>query len=125
MRSDFWPDQTEADMRAWLERSDAAVFVAERARRVLCGFAEVGERPYVDGCETSPVAYLEGWYVEADWRRRSVGTQLVRAVEAWARARGHRELASDTQLDNLVSQRAHGRLGFAETERLVLFRKAL
>jgi RimJ/RimL family protein N-acetyltransferase len=34
-------------------------------------------------------------------------------------------LAADTHLENTGSQRAHARLGFEETERLVLFRKAL
>jgi aminoglycoside 6'-N-acetyltransferase I len=125
MRSALWPDQTDADMAAWLARPDAAVIVAERAPTRLCGFAEVGERPYVDGCASSPVAYLEGWYVDPEHRRQSVGAQLLRAVEAWARARHHRELASDTQLDNLISQRAHTRLGFSETERHVLYRKAI
>jgi aminoglycoside 6'-N-acetyltransferase I len=112
-------------MRAWLARADAAVLVAERDPSRLCGFAEVGERPYADGCDTSPVAYLEGWYVDPDARRRAVGAELMRAVEAWARSRGYRELASDTGLANVVSQRAHERLGFTETERSVLYRKVL
>jgi aminoglycoside 6'-N-acetyltransferase I len=99
--------------------------VAERAPGALCGFAEVAERPYADGCATSPVAYPEGWYVDPDWRRATVGAQLVRAAESWARTRGYRELASDTPLDNLISQHAHERLGFIETERLVLYRKTL
>ena len=125
MRSALWPDQTEADMVAWLARSDAAVLVADRSRGSLCGFAEVGERSYADGCVTSPVAYLEGWYVDPDVRRQSIGAQLVRAVEEWARARHYRELASDTQLDNLVSQAAHQRLGFEEAGRGVLYKKTL
>jgi aminoglycoside 6'-N-acetyltransferase I len=97
----------------------------ERGAARLGGFAEVGARPFADGCATSPVAYLEGWYVDPDLRRQAVGAQLIRGAEAWARSRGYRELASDTQLDNVVSQRAHERLGFSETERLVLYRKAL
>jgi aminoglycoside 6'-N-acetyltransferase I len=125
MRTALWPDQTEADMAAWLARADAAVLVAERGPNGLCGFAEVGERSHADGCATSPVAYLEGWYVDPDVRRRSVGTQLIRAVEAWARERRYRELASDVELHNLVSQQAHNRLGFQETDRSVLYRKAL
>ncbi len=125
MRTALWPDQTEADMAAWLARRDAGVLVAERAPGRLCGFAEVGERSYADGCVTSPVAYLEGWYVDPDVRRQSIGSQLVRAVEEWARARQYRELASDTQLHNLVSQAAHQKLGFEEAERSVLYRKAL
>jgi aminoglycoside 6'-N-acetyltransferase I len=128
MRRVLWPEQRETDMTAWLERTDAAVIVAERRPANsgrLCGFAEVGERACADGCDTSPVAYLEGWYVDADRRRLSVGAQLIRAVEDWARSRGYRELASDTQLHNVVSQQAHERLGFSETERLVLYRKVL
>jgi aminoglycoside 6'-N-acetyltransferase I len=125
MRTALWPDQTGADMAAWLARPDAAVIVAERGAGRLCGFVEVGERSYADGCATSPVAYLEGWYVDPDLRLQSVGARLIRAVEAWARSRGYRELASDTQLDNVVSQRAHERLGFSESERQVLYRKVL
>jgi aminoglycoside 6'-N-acetyltransferase I len=126
MRRALWPDVTDADMTSWLARRDAITIVAERAgSERLCGFAEAGERPYADGCDTSPVAYLEGWYVDPDLRRQSIGGALTRAVEAWARAHGYRELASDTPLDNRASQRAHARLGFVETERLVLYRKAL
>jgi aminoglycoside 6'-N-acetyltransferase I len=125
MRTALWPDQTEADMAAWLARADAAVMVAERSPTRLCGFAEVGARLYADGCDTSPVAYLEGWYVDTDARLRGIGADLIRAVEEWARSRRYRELASDTELTNVVSQRAHERLGFTETERSVLYRKAL
>jgi aminoglycoside 6'-N-acetyltransferase I len=114
------------DAAAWLARPDAVVLVAERAERSgLAGFAEVGARAYADGCETSPVAYLEGWYVDPDVRRRGVGAALVRAAEAWARARGYRELASDALLDNRPSQEAHIALGFGEVERSVKYRKVL
>jgi len=49
----------------------------------------------------------------------------VAAAEDWARAQGCREMASDTWLDNTLSQQAHARLGYAEVERLVHFRKTL
>ena len=125
MRNALWPGQTEEDMAAWLARADAAVFVAEREPAGLCGFAEAGARAYADGCETSPVAYLEGWYVDADVRERGIGAALVHAVEAWAREHGYRELGSDTELENRISQQAHERLGFLEVERVVQYRKAL
>jgi aminoglycoside 6'-N-acetyltransferase I len=54
-----------------------------------------------------------------------VGRALVAAAEAWARAQGCREMASDTHLDNAVSRHAHARLGYAEMEHLVHFRKPL
>lgn len=129
MRDALWPGQStaerEADMRVWLARSDAAVFVCSRDSGGLCGFAEVGTRPYVDGCETSPVAFLEGWYVDPDCRGAGIGRALIDAVESWARRRGLRELGSDALLDNEAGRRAHERLGFIEVERAVRYRKAV
>ncbi len=125
MRDALWPGQTAEDMADWLSRPDATVLVAERHPRGLSGFAEVGARSVAEGCLTSPVAYLEGWYVDPDIRRQGVGAALVHAVEAWARRCGYHELASDTGLTNEVSQQAHERLGFVEVERAVQYRKAL
>lgn len=122
---DLAPEDESRDAAEWLARADATVIVAERDGGGLAGFVEVGERAYADGCETSPVAYLEGWWVDADARRAGVGAALARAAEAWGRARGHTEMASDALLDNTVSHRAHGALGFEEVERAVHYRKAL
>lgn len=125
MRDALWPGQTAEDMRAWRGRSDTVVLVAERPDGRLGGFAELGERSIADGCESSPVAYLEGWWVDADLRRGGIGTALIRAGEEWARNRGYTELASDTETANAVSQMAHERLGFLEAGRAVLYRKVL
>jgi aminoglycoside 6'-N-acetyltransferase I len=132
MRRALWPDiadgnrSEEADADNWLAREDAVLFVAERSEgEKLAGFAEVGERDYADGCDTSPVVYLEGWYVDPDLRRQGVGAALIRAVEAWARSRNHTELASDALLENTPSQQAHTSLGFEEVERAVRYRKPL
>ncbi len=129
MRAALWPDEptaaTDADMRAWRDRADTRVFVAERADRSLCGFVEVGTRPYAEGCETSPVGFIEGWYVDPDVRRHGYGRALIEAAEEWARSAGYTEMGSDALLDNLVSHRAHERLGYTEVERLVAFRKSL
>ncbi|HEX3627371.1 MAG TPA: GNAT family N-acetyltransferase, partial [Verrucomicrobiae bacterium] len=89
------------------------------------GFAEVGSRSLADGCSTSPVAYLEGWFVDRDLRRQGIGRSLVVAAEQWARERGFREFASDAELENLESQNAHVAIGFREVDRLVLYLKAL
>lgn len=101
------------------------VFVAERAAGCLGGFLEAGTRPYADGCDTSPVGYVEGWYVDPDLRRHGVGGLLVRAAEEWARSIGCREMASDTTLDNDTSIAAHEALGYREVERLIHFAKCL
>jgi aminoglycoside 6'-N-acetyltransferase I len=75
--------------------------------------------------QTSLVAYIEGWYVDEESRRRTLGTRLVQAAEAWARSHGLKEIASDTQLENAISIQAHTALGYEEVERLMCFRKAL
>jgi aminoglycoside 6'-N-acetyltransferase I len=130
MRRALWPHDTgeahQIEMAPWLARDDAVVLVAERPEGPgLAGFAEVGARLYADGCDTSPVAYLEGWYVDRDMRRQGIGAALVRAAEAWSRERGYREFASDALLQNIESQRAHESLGFIEVERAVRYRKRL
>jgi aminoglycoside 6'-N-acetyltransferase I len=98
-------------------------FVVESPGGGLYGFIEVSLRNYAEGCTTSPVAYIEGWYVDEASRRRTLGSRL--AAEAWTRSHGLKEIASDTPLDNTVSIHAHTALGYEEVERLVCFRKAL
>ena len=84
---------------------------------------EAAVRFRADGCDSTPVGYNEGWYVDEDVRRRGVGRALVEAAEAWARARGCRQMASDAELRNTISHQAHGALGYEETARLVFFKK--
>ena len=131
MRLLLWPEHTSQDMLVEIDEILAAaeqspVFVAQRVSNGLpCGFLEGGTRKYADGCDTGPVAYIEGWYVDEDLRRKGVGGQLVRAMEDWARAQGLSEIASDTWLDNQSSIDAHIKLGYTEVERLVHFAKKL
>jgi aminoglycoside 6'-N-acetyltransferase I len=106
-----------------------ALFVAEIGSendRELIGFAEVGMRSHAEGCDSSrPAGFLEGWFVKAEHRKKSVGAALMRAAEDWARAQGCTEMGSDTWHDNDVSIAAHRALGFEIADRLVAFRKSL
>jgi aminoglycoside 6'-N-acetyltransferase I len=86
---------------------------------------EVGLRNYAEGCESSPVGYVEGWYVDQSVRRQGVGRALIRAAEDWARSRGCTEIASDTEVENAGSQEAHERLGYERVETIVVYRRAL
>ena len=66
-----------------------AVLVAETAGATpaLVGFAEVSRRAYAEGCETSPVGFLEGWYVVPERCGQGGGARACcgrRGVGAWA-----------------------------------------
>ncbi len=92
----------------------------------MIGFAEAAIRQdYVNGCDSSPVLFLEGLFVDPGHRRRGVAGALVAAVADWGRAQGCSEFASDAEIDNLDSHAMHLALGFAETERVVYFRREL
>ncbi len=123
--SELSQDRHLSEMAELLGDSTSAVFVAARPTGGLGGFLEASQRKYADGCESSPVGYIEGWYIDADLRRQGVGEQLVRAAEVWARALGLVEMASDCLLDNEVSLAAHTALGYQEVERLIHFKKSI
>ena len=133
MRRALWPDENAGELAreaAKFSRTGeafglAAVLVSETATGQPTGFVEIGLRAYVDGCASSPVPYIEGWYVAENARRSGVGRALIAAAEAWSLERGHTELASDALLDNRVSEATHKALGFEEVERAIRFRKTL
>ena len=82
-------------------------------------------RDYVNGCDASPVVFLEGIYVAPTYRRRGIARQLAERVAEWGRGRGLGEFASDALLDNTASHAFHSAIGFEETERVVYFRRRL
>ena len=71
MRLELWSD--EAGLEAGIDdyfakltanpKLQTITLVAEAEDARLVGFAEVDTRAYAEGCESSPVAFLEGWYV--------------------------------------------------------------
>jgi len=129
MRDALWPglpeSQHRAEMLGYRSTPEWAVFVADRGDGRLGGFLEMGRRPFADGCTSSPVPYIEAWYVDSDLRRSGVGRALVEAAERHARDGGSTEIASDCVLDNEVSRIAHGSLGYEEVHRSIHFRKML
>jgi aminoglycoside 6'-N-acetyltransferase I len=125
LRRALWPDADEGEVTRMLkEPARFAAFIARKVDAGAIGFAEASLRhDNVNGCETSPVGFLEGIYVVPLFRRRGVAASLLRAVEQWTLAQGACELASDALIDNVDGHRMHAALGFQETERVVGFRK--
>ncbi|MDO7833596.1 GNAT family N-acetyltransferase [Sphingobium sp. HBC34] len=132
MRAALWPDASVEDHREEIvaqlrdQGQDSVAFLAFDAQEQAVGFVEAALRhDYVNGCDTSPVAFLEGLYVEPAARRTGAARALVDAAVAWGRALGCTEMASDADIANHVSHLLHAALGFTETERVVYFRKLI
>lgn len=113
------------DMAEIMAREDAQFFI-KYEDEIPVGFAQCQLRhDYVEGTETSPVGYLEGILVRADYRRRGYARELLRECEKWAGEKGCREFASDCELVNEESLRFHMAVGFCEANRIICFTKKL
>jgi aminoglycoside 6'-N-acetyltransferase I len=131
----LWPESSReehaCELAALLEERVTLLmplvhFVAENGDGRLVGFLEAGLRSHADCCDAShAVGYVEGWYVEESYRRQGIGRQLMAIAERWARERGCVEMASDSLIENELSQRAHAALGYQVVARSVLCRKLL
>lgn len=127
-RAELWSedhDQAIADFFAGKLRAWEKVLVIDRGDGSIGGFIEISTRSYAEGCDSSPVAYCEGWYVDAHLRRTGVGRTLMEAAWEWARQAGHTEMGSDCDIVNDLSLDAHLAIGFEETDRVICFRKEL
>jgi aminoglycoside 6'-N-acetyltransferase I len=67
----------------------SAAFLAECGKPA--GFIELGLRSYAEGCDTSPVPYIEGIYVEAEHRRSGIGRAGRSGRTLGETARSHRD----------------------------------
>ena len=135
MMACLWP---EGDVREHLSDAENLIrtrtsgtlpgtfFIAAGGDGKLTGFIQVGLRSHADGCEPStPVGFIEGWFVREGFRGAGTGQKLMEAAESWARNLHCREMASDALLDNQLSLRAHSSAGFEVVDRCVHFRKKL
>nr|WP_291406383.1 aminoglycoside 6'-N-acetyltransferase [Devosia sp.] len=131
MRTALWPSGGNGEHAAEIaellaDAGETINLIARNADGVALGFAEAAlRRDYVNGCRTSPVAFLEGIFVKPEARGTGVARALVGGVEAWARQHGCTEFASDASVENFDSHNMHRALGFTETQRVVFFKKTL
>ena len=106
--------------------SQGILLVAESSPSGLVGFAEISIRSdHVEGSKNSPAPYVEGWYVDPDFRGKGVGKSLIKAAEKFALKKGFTELASDTDINNNTNIEIHKGVGFKEVGRSVHFIKSL
>ncbi len=129
LRLSLWPghsaDEHLPEMREYLQHDELLILVAEDSGRMLVGFLEASIQAYAEDCQSTNVGYIEGWYVDSDFRMKGVGRLLVQKAEMWARSKGCVEMASDCELGNDISRAAHLKVGFEEASRLIHFKKKL
>ncbi|CAG1006244.1 diamine N-acetyltransferase [Anaerolineales bacterium] len=128
MRKGVWPEAPDEyldyDMDDVLS-SDRNIVLFALDGDTPVGMIEARLREFAEGCFSTPVGYIEAWFVDERLRGKGVAGALTDAAESWAREKGCKEMASDTWLENEISIRAHAKVGYAEVERLVHFVKQL
>ncbi|UVA78360.1 aminoglycoside 6'-N-acetyltransferase [Pandoraea commovens] len=129
LREKLWPQATaeehEQETKGILSQPERhLVLIAESAAGDAVGFAEASIRhDYVNGCDTSPVVFLEGIYVVPSARRKDVARVLCASTEQWGLSHGCAEFASDADINNTDAHTIHQALGFTEMERVVVYKK--
>ena len=125
----IWPEHSLEELtsiiKLYISSEDSAVFT-ETVNGQFVGIALCCLRhDYVEGCETSPVGYLEGVSVHEAFRFRGIARKLVSECEQGAKEKGCKEFASDCELTNTASLNFHLSVGFQEENRIICFKKAL
>ena len=125
----LWKEHTIQELKdEFLEiiLQEKAQFFLKYDQNVPVGFAQCQLRyDYVEGTETSPVGYLEGIFVQEEYRHKGYARELLSACEQWARNKGCQEFASDCEIDNMNSFHFHKAMNFTEANRIICFTKTL
>lgn len=111
------------EIRELLKSADVQFFISYE-NKVPVGFAQCQLRhDYVEGTDTSPVGYLEGIFVQKEYRQKGYAKEMLSECEAWARSKGCLEFASDCEINNENSIAFHKAMHFYEANRIVCFTK--
>lgn len=125
----MWDDATLSELEehfAELINCDDAVCFLKYVEGNSIGFAQCQLRhDYVEGTDTSPVGYLEGIYIQKEFRHQGYARELLHECEEWAKEKNCSEFASDCELSNHDSLCFHMAMGFKEANRIICFKKEL
>lgn len=118
-------EELEKDFENIIANRESAVFIYLVENQAV-GFSQCQLRhDYVEGTESSPVGYLEGIFVEEEFRHKGYAKQLLKECEKWAKEQRCTEFASDCELGNDASLAFHTKMGFEEVNRVICFAKRL
>lgn len=125
----MWCDASVSELEKGFEElivSDKAMCFIKYMDGKAVGFAQCQLRTdYVEGTDSSPVGYLEGIFVEKEYRKRGYAKELLKECENWAKEKQCTWFASDCELVNEESLHFHMALGFEEANRIICFKKEI
>lgn len=125
----MWDDHTVDDLKKeflQIFSNGDSQFFLKYENNMPVGFAQCQLRhDYVEGTKTTPVGYLEGIFIEKDFRNKGYAKELLTECEKWAKESGCIEFASDCDIDNDSSLRFHKAMNFREVNRIICFTKKL
>lgn len=125
MWSEHSLDELAKEFEDTIDCRESAIFMLMVDNQAV-GFAQCQLRyDYVEGTDTSPVGYLEGIFLEQEFRHRGHAKKLLAQCEEWTKNKGCTEFASDCESDNDESLKFHINMGFTEVNRIICFKKQL
>jgi len=124
---DLWPDNEYEELKneyfSLLKSENQKVFLY-MVDELPIAFVQLSIRSdYVEGSETTPVGYVEGIFVNSDFRRQGVSKELMIKGEEWVKEKGCKQIGSDIEYDNNTSYHFHIKIGFKEANRIICFIK--
>lgn len=124
----LWTDFEKGRLEKLLEQTVKSeknkVYIAKDRADKPVGFSIFSIRTdYVEGASQSPTGYLEGIFVEPEYRKMGIAREFIRWGEKWCRDRGCTQIGSDTWLTATESREFHKKVGFREEEEVVHFLK--
>jgi aminoglycoside 6'-N-acetyltransferase I len=127
MAQKLWKDIEDHEVTRLLEENSKAkqhILLAKTEGSHPVGFAVFSIRTdYVEGAAQSPTGYLEGIFVEKEFRHQDIARSFVQLGEEWCRSQGCTQMGSDTWVTDKRSRAFHEAIGFNEEDILVHFIK--
>lgn len=118
-------DMLQQEFQQFLRNENDALFVAT-VSGIYAGFLHMSLRhEYIEGAVRYPVGYMEGIFVEPEFRHQHIAQALAEVGQTWALKKGCYEMASDAELTNTASQAFHQKIGFQEANRTVNYIKTI
>jgi aminoglycoside 6'-N-acetyltransferase I len=127
MSLELWPESDfEEELASWkkiITNSNNYCALAKSSAQ-YAGFIHITIRnDFVEGADSDKTAYLKGIFVKPENGNKGIANLLFSHGEQWAKSSGLKQLASDTEIRNEISQWFHKKIGFEEVNRIVCFLK--